>query len=84
MASNYGPMVVSKNGKSLMNFDVEVLQLHFKAGKMVKSEDIALWIAEAPAQLSLKKGKALKDHAATTVYKVVVVEVKPFLHFCAL
>lgn len=76
---SFGPISITSNGNSAMQFDVNVNMLQFRAGSIVKNEAIGTWMVGEPDNFKLKAGQSLAGYAARTQYKVVTVVQPPFI-----
>ena len=76
-----GPVVVSDNTRSLVQFDMAMFQVTVKNRRLAEKVSLGTWTAGVPGQMQFVPGKSLSPFAIISVYRVTVVVVSCFLFF---
>lgn len=75
----YGPLNITINGESHMEFDMEISAINLQSGSATSSKILGTWKAGLANNLKLVEDQALNPYRADVVYKVVTIIVS--LHF---
>ncbi|XP_069687672.1 ionotropic receptor 25a isoform X2 [Periplaneta americana] len=78
---SYGPINIESNGKSMMEFEMEMETVTILENTALKKEHVANWKAGLMNALDVKDGKTMNQHSAVTVYRIVTVVQKPFVMY---
>lgn len=75
----YAPLYLSDdvfmNGKSYMDFTMEISAVSIKDGSPVGSKPLGTWKSGLSTELKLLDPSSMKNYTAEIVYRVVTVEV---------
>ncbi|XP_045465675.1 ionotropic receptor 25a-like [Harmonia axyridis] len=75
----YGPFAVISNGKSSIQFLMEIFLTSFSRNMVESSVSIGTWDASFGSNLTLSKPEMMDNFTSAQIYRVVVVEQKPFI-----
>ncbi|XP_056631910.1 ionotropic receptor 25a [Diorhabda sublineata] len=75
----YGPLLVVSNGLSYMDFQMVLSSVGVREGASDKSLSLGTWNSGFDNNLTLANSKAMINLTADVVYRIVVVEQKPFV-----
>lgn len=77
----YGPMRIESNGKSFMEFNMQISAVGVRDGSSDKSVALGTWRAGFDNNLTLHNPEVMSNYTADVVYRVVTVVVnKTFTH----
>ncbi|XP_023346465.1 ionotropic receptor 25a [Eurytemora carolleeae] len=79
MSYAYGPMKISSNGLSMMNFKVNLLSYTIESMKVADRKEIGSWEWGSSIMYSPGMMNSMSGFRATTVYRVVTVLQAPFM-----
>ncbi|KAL3278038.1 hypothetical protein HHI36_013379 [Cryptolaemus montrouzieri] len=75
----YGPFIYISNGKSGMQFSMELSIVSFRAARPTTTETVGTWDAGFNNNLTLSNDALMDKFTSAQIYRVVVFEQKPFL-----
>ncbi|XP_044735980.1 ionotropic receptor 25a-like isoform X2 [Chrysoperla carnea] len=75
----YGPINVTTNGQSQMEFNMQLAAVSIRDGASDKSELLGTWKAGLNNELNLVEENAMSNYTADIIYRVVTVLQKPFI-----
>ncbi|XP_018327272.1 ionotropic receptor 25a [Agrilus planipennis] len=75
----YGPLTVTRNGESYMEFQMMLSAVGVRDGSSDKSAYLGTWKAGFGNSLQLKEPEIMKNYSADTVYRIVTVVQEPFI-----
>ncbi|KAL3266880.1 hypothetical protein HHI36_011031 [Cryptolaemus montrouzieri] len=77
--NRFGPLVAMENKMILMNFTMQLTMVEIHNGKLTDTDQFGKWYSNVDSTLVIEKNDVLNKFLAVDVFKVVVVEQRPFI-----